>query len=224
MRQYTWGAKEFNILPDLRNSVLPVNEECHGNSCLKPDDKATAIKVTSHVKTRNERVRPRRRFPILPLARRFRANTRGVTAIEFAIVAPILFIMLLGILEISFYFLAGDILESATANASRKLMIAQVSSLAPTDVCKELMIPNMFKCASLQVNVTSAKCFSTLAGSGGTTGSGAPGDAVMVEARYPWLGLGGFALALAGARRSLVLRSVSVFRNPPDSSTPSSTC
>jgi len=167
---------------------------------------------------------PRRTRLHLARARRFRSATHGATAIEFAIVAPVLFVLLLGIMEISFFFFAGDILETATANASRKLMTAQVTSLSSTEVCKELMVPGMFTCGKLQVKVTSARCFSNLVASSGTAGSGGAGDAVMVEASYPWPGMGGLALALASAPKALSLRSVAVFRNPPDSNPGAQTC
>ncbi|MCL2713929.1 MAG: pilus assembly protein [Alphaproteobacteria bacterium] len=162
----------------------------------------------------------RRKGRYLARARRFRASTRGATAIEFAIVAPVLFVMLFGILEIAFFFFAGDILETATTNASRKLMTAQVQSLSSTDVCNELMVPGLFACGKLQVKVSSARCFSSLVASSGTAGSGAAGDAVMVETSYPWPGMGGLALALASAPKALSLRSVSVFRNPPADANP----
>jgi len=222
---HVMGAERAQGLLERRGaSSCGCTRKGRGNLDFMPDDKGSSIKLTRQVNMRTHLESPRRKLLRLLLARRFRANTRGATAVEFAIVAPILFLMLLGILEISFFFLAGDILETANVTATRKLMTAQLPTLAATDVCSELLVPNMFKCTNLQIKISSAKCFSTLASSAGATGAGSPGDAVMVEASYPWSGFGGFALALAGYR-SLTLRSVSVFRNPPtDSSASTPTC
>ena len=46
-------------------------------------------------------------------------NREGVTAIEFAMIAPVLFMFLLGITELSLILLAEHLLENATYNASR---------------------------------------------------------------------------------------------------------
>jgi Flp pilus assembly protein TadG len=44
---------------------------------------------------------------------------RGVTAIEFAIIAPVLLLLLLGILEFSLIMLVSNIMESATSLSAR---------------------------------------------------------------------------------------------------------
>lgn len=48
----------------------------------------------------------------------FRAEA-GVTAIEFAVVAPVLLLLLMGIIEFSLIMLASNVLESATNLSSR---------------------------------------------------------------------------------------------------------
>jgi hypothetical protein len=53
-------------------------------------------------------------------ARSLRNRSRkGVTAVEFAMIAPVLFLMLIGIVETSLMLLAQHIIENATYNASR---------------------------------------------------------------------------------------------------------
>ncbi len=47
------------------------------------------------------------------------AARRGVTAIEVALIAPILLLFLFGVLEVSLILLAQHLLENATYNASR---------------------------------------------------------------------------------------------------------
>lgn len=43
----------------------------------------------------------------------------GATAIEFALVAPILFLFLFGIIELSLFMFASSVVEGATSNAAR---------------------------------------------------------------------------------------------------------
>lgn len=50
---------------------------------------------------------------------RFRKCERGVTAIEFAFVSPVLIYFIIGILEFSMIFLATNVLENAVGNAAR---------------------------------------------------------------------------------------------------------
>lgn len=50
---------------------------------------------------------------------RFSRDERGVTALEFAFVAPVLLLFIFGILEFAMVFFAANTLESAVNNASR---------------------------------------------------------------------------------------------------------
>lgn len=46
-------------------------------------------------------------------------NTRGTAAIEFAVIAPVLVMLLFGTLEMSIATMVTNVMESATANSSR---------------------------------------------------------------------------------------------------------
>lgn len=61
----------------------------------------------------------------LRLLRRFRADTRGATAIEFALVATPFFILMMGILTIGAQYLALNSLEHGVAEASRQIRTGQ---------------------------------------------------------------------------------------------------
>lgn len=50
---------------------------------------------------------------------RFHSNRDGATIIEFAIIAPILFLMVMGIIEFSLIMYASSVVENATAAGSR---------------------------------------------------------------------------------------------------------
>lgn len=53
---------------------------------------------------------------------------RGVTAVEFALVAPAFFLLLIGITEISLVMLTEHLLENATYNASRTAKTGYVAT------------------------------------------------------------------------------------------------
>ncbi|MDD3181691.1 MAG: pilus assembly protein [Alphaproteobacteria bacterium] len=53
---------------------------------------------------------------------------RGVTAVEFALIAPAFFMLLVGITEISLVMLTEHLLENATYNASRTAKTGYVAS------------------------------------------------------------------------------------------------
>jgi|GEM_PF-2093828 len=160
--------------------------------------------------------------PSRALVGRFRKNDHGATAVEFALVAPLLFIMLFAIVGISLVFFAGVMLENATNDASRQLMTGEIETLTSETVCSKLLAPEMFNCRSLRVTVSNAQCFSNLAPpSSGTPGPGGPAAAVMVQVSYPWPA---FGFQIGNGVNVYMLNSVSVFRNASANSTPVPSC
>jgi len=156
------------------------------------------------------------------LIRRFRDSECGATAIEFALVAPVLLVLLFGIIAISLVFFAGVMLENATKHASRQLMTGEISSLDSTTVCSKLLAPEMFNCENLRVTVSNAQCFSNFVPpSSDAPGIGGPSAAVMVKASYPWPAVG---LDLGSGSSIYMLKSVSVFRNPSTNATQVPSC
>lgn len=59
------------------------------------------------------------------LLRRFHRNRRGVTAVEFALVAPLFFGLLFAIIEVAMIFFASQVLETVTQDSSRFIMTGQ---------------------------------------------------------------------------------------------------
>ncbi|MCC8977456.1 TadE/TadG family type IV pilus assembly protein [Bradyrhizobium acaciae] len=59
------------------------------------------------------------------LLRRFCRNRRGVTAVEFAMVAPLFFGLLFAIIEVAMIFFASQVLETVTQDSSRFIMTGQ---------------------------------------------------------------------------------------------------
>ncbi len=57
--------------------------------------------------------------PSRPRRRRFLADREGATAVEFALVAPVFFLLIIGMIELSLLMMADAILQSAVGDAAR---------------------------------------------------------------------------------------------------------
>lgn len=62
--------------------------------------------------------------------RRYLQKDDGVTAIEFSLVALPMFIMIMGIIELSLYFASATVLEGASTEAGRRIRTGQVAGVA----------------------------------------------------------------------------------------------
>jgi Flp pilus assembly protein TadG len=173
----------------------------------------------------------------------FARDEDGAVAIEFAVLALPFFALIFAILETSLVFFAGQILDSAVQDASRKIRTGQAQAMTVssfrTEICNGLY--GLFKCADLKVRVRPINSYdssSTSIGGGSVikstcqaTGdpadcdwtlteeynSGSGNSIILVEAYYKWpvmLNLPGFNLATqAGGTR--LLAAVRVFSNEP---------
>src|SRR4030095_13596148 len=68
---------------------------------------------------------------IIPLAcalRRFQRDRSGASAVEFALVAPLMLIGIFAILELTLMFVAAQVLQTGTQIATRQIMTGQVKS------------------------------------------------------------------------------------------------
>ena len=99
------------------------------------------------------RVLPSRSLKRMSSLRRFAADARGATAVEFGLVATPFFALLFAIIEVSMVFFGGQILEKATQDASRKILTgqAQLANFDATafknEVCNNLQI--IFTCSNV---------------------------------------------------------------------------
>ncbi len=153
--------------------------------------------------------------PALKRADGFRRDERGVTLIEFGILAVPFFTVIAAILETSLVFFAGQILDSAVQDAGRLIRTGQMQT-GPTGsnnlegfrtkVCNNLY--NMMTCANLKVKVSVVSNFASATvtypiqqGSSCTIVNGVKtcnwtitesytpgigGDVVLVQAYYKW--------------------------------------
>ncbi len=97
--------------------------------------------------------------------RSFARDEKGAVAIEFAILALPFFALIYAILETSIVFLAGQILDSAVQDASRRIRTDQPEAasgeLFRAEICERLY--GMFDCSKLKVRVEVIETFSAAA-------------------------------------------------------------
>jgi Flp pilus assembly protein TadG len=167
--------------------------------------------------------------------RRFGGDTAGASALEFALVATPLILLLLAILQVGVVYFATFSLEGATDRGARLIRTGQAqlqgfsADQFKTEVCKQLTAP--LTCSGLKLDVHSYPNFSAAAanmtsplGSDGNMKTdfsydpGGAGDVVVVRAFYP-LDIGAVLPAdislsnMAGGDRLLV--ATAAFRNEP---------
>ena len=90
------------------------------------------------------------------IIRRLRKDERGVTAIEFGMLAMPFFILLLGIIETSLMFFAGQVLESATDEVGRLVRTGQLDNTMTaeelrTEICDRSEI--LFACKDILIDM-----------------------------------------------------------------------
>ncbi len=134
-------------------------------------------------------------------ARDLRRARRGSAALEFAIAGPVLLLLIFGVIENGLMLFAQSVLDNATRDASRQIMIGTVrtSDAFRTALCND--VGALLDCTKLQFYVQSGSAFPAAVtapsgtGSFGSTtfASGTAGQFVLVEVAYdrayivPWL-------------------------------------
>jgi Flp pilus assembly protein TadG len=182
---------------------------------------------------RENGVRGLRARKILRAIARFRQDAAGASAVEFAIVALPLILLLLGTLQVGLLYSANYSLESATAQGARLIRTGQAQSKKfdaaafKSEVCKH--ITSMLACDKLKVDVRRFDNFSKseltdpLDSKGDmktnfTYDPGVGGEVVVVRSFYPWdmpgalpdlIDLGN----MKGGQRMLI--ATAAFRNEP---------
>jgi Flp pilus assembly protein TadG len=91
---------------------------------------------------------------------------QGLVAVEFALIAPMFFYLLFGILEISILLFASSVVDTAIHNAARKIRTgeAQLSGNPLTSFKTELCnsIPTLYDCNDITLDVRTFNSFSNV--------------------------------------------------------------
>lgn len=103
--------------------------------------------------------------PAVSRGRAFARDDRGVTAIEFGLLALPFFTIIYAILETTMVFFAAQILDSAVEDASRMVKTGQAQSAGYTiDDFRTLMCGytfNIFDCSQIKIKVAKITNFSS---------------------------------------------------------------
>jgi Flp pilus assembly protein TadG len=185
------------------------------------------MRLVAHIA---DRLRSRR----LARLRAFGRDDRGVTLIEFALLAVPFFAITGAVLETSLVFLASQVLDSAVQDSSRLIRTGQAQNASytadnfRTAICNGLF--NLFNCANLQIKVSIVSDFASATTTSPlnptdptkwtlvpTYSPGVGSQIIMVQVYYKWpviLNFGGLNLATSSDGTHL-LGSVRVFENEP---------
>ncbi len=166
-------------------------------------------------------------------ARGFSRDEKGVTAIEFGLLALPFFAIIGAILETALVFLASQVLDSAVNDSSRFIRTGQAHVANYTAASYRAAICDglygLFDCAQLKIKVSPVANFSG-ANIGATTdpvtgawtisenyNHGIGADIILVEAYYKWpIALNLFDFNLSNLPdNTRMLSAVRVFRNEP---------
>jgi Flp pilus assembly protein TadG len=166
---------------------------------------------------------------------RFGVSNQGATAVEFALIAPPLFAVLIAIFEVGIFLFAQANLQAAASTAGRLFMTGQGqnSSMTQSQLTSQIcpMIQALFDCTQLMVNIQSYSDFSSANAStptltynaqGQVTNSwsyslGTPGQIMVVQLIYQWpIVSGPFGFVLPNnANGKAEMMGVSAFRVEP---------
>ena len=170
-------------------------------------------------------------------ARMRRDSAKASAALEFAIIAPVFFILLMGIIENGIIYFAGSTLQYATDQAARYVRTGQAANASMTQAQFRTMICNnvspMLACdANLQIDLESyggygGAAFGSPTDAGGNLNSslnnyqiGTACSVELVRVFYTWKvitpGLSVFLTNITGGYH--LLTATAAFRNEPFSS------
>jgi Flp pilus assembly protein TadG len=172
--------------------------------------------------------------------RRFGRDRSGASALEFALVAVPLILLLLAVLQLGLVFLGNYMLEHATAQGARLIRTGQAqtngfdAAAFKTEVCKHLRAP--LSCGGLKLDVrrftnfSSSELTNPLDANGAMKTSfsydpGNGGDVVVVRGFYEFDIPSLFPVEISMANMkdgSRVLIATAAFRNEPFQTTSSS--
>ncbi|MBU6471955.1 MAG: pilus assembly protein, partial [Alphaproteobacteria bacterium] len=134
-----------------------------------------------------------------------KAARSGSAAVEFALIAPVFFLFVFGIIETGVLFFAGGVLQNATNDVARLVRTGQLSgkldaATLKADICGEMsgLIGSAACTANLEIDLRSYSNFSgasypAVTNADGSLNTGAmavdtTGDCqvVLIRAFYPW--------------------------------------
>jgi Flp pilus assembly protein TadG len=150
-----------------------------------------------------------------------RRARRGATAVEMALIAPVFFLLMMGVTELSLIEAAQQLLENAAYNTSRLASTGFVTSgqtqgqTVSQQLVNELQsFGSLINTTNVTMNAMAYNSFSAI-GSGGTSGLGNPDQIVVYTVTYPWQLFTPLLSSLIGTNGVVTLTSRIVVHNEP---------
>ncbi|HEX7884693.1 MAG TPA: TadE/TadG family type IV pilus assembly protein [Phenylobacterium sp.] len=160
-------------------------------------------------------------------ARTFRRDERGAAAIEFALVAPLLFFTLLSLIELGVLGMISVGLDNAVIDAARRIRTGRADAATSASSFEDQICANvggaLVDCqARLVVSVEKYSAFANAgaaaaAAPAGQFNKGGPNDIILVKADYKWPLMSPF-VATAFDRNGpteVTISARSAFKNEP---------
>lgn len=150
-------------------------------------------------------------------------SRKGSTAVEMALVAPVFFLLMMGIVETTLILMTQHLIENAAYNASRLAKTGYVANgesqmQTVTDILdRELSsLGGVIDVNKIQMSSTAYSNLSNIGASGqGSAGLGGSSQIVVYTVTYPWKLFTPMMSAIIGSSGTLNLTSRIVVRNEP---------
>lgn len=120
-------------------------------------------------------------------AGRWRRAREGVTALEFAMVAPALFLVVTAIIEVALITFSTGTLRTGVNHAGRQIRVGQAQCFTDQDIIKSICAKASFLPQCLDRIAIERAVFPVgFAGEGVADGETHPSDVVLIGATYRW--------------------------------------
>jgi len=164
-------------------------------------------------------------------AKRLGADCKGVVAMEFILVAPVLFLLLFGILETAFLYLTATVMEGEVATAARAVRTGNAqqdgdpAAFFRETLCKNLN--NVLNCDNVVIDVRKFDSFEAMTfvdylnedgeEDGAEFDPGDAGDVVLVRIAYKYTIITPLLSDLLSPDNSgtIILKAAAAFQNEP---------
>ena len=94
---------------------------------------------------------PKHPFKLEKVSRLCRKHRRGVAAVEFAIIAPVFFLLILGMIEIGRGVMVQQIITNASREGARLAVLPETTATEVTDRVEEILTASGINGASTQI-------------------------------------------------------------------------
>ncbi len=153
-----------------------------------------------------------------------RLRRSGATAVEMALLSPVFFMLLMGIIEGGMMMTAQQLMENAAYNTSRLAktgyglstsaaqQAADVASILSTELSS---YGTFIDTSKVTMSSTDYSTFNAIGGNTGTTGLGSASQIVVYQISYPWKLFTPMLSAIMGTNGVVTLQSYMVVRNEP---------